>query len=725
MAAVNPAAVAAASGQEPASLWERLSELRLRLRDTVTVDALTYRGHTWYLLRDTLSGQQFRLDQAAYDVVAELDGRRTLAQAWAGLPASTERADQQEDMCSVLLQLQGAGMLDVASVADAQALIARQRRQRRQRVLSRWLRLLSPRLSLVDPDDFLLRSLPLAAWFFHPLALLAWGLSALTAGAMALMHWSDLAVYGAQRLDDPRGWLLLIAMYPLVKAIHELGHGYAARRAGATVNDMGITLLVFVPVPFVDASAASAVANKYQRMLVGAAGILVEILLAALAMFAWLQLDDGLLREAAFSVMLIGGISTLLFNGNPLLRFDGYYVFSDAIEIPNLATRASRYYGYLVRRYLLGVDGERSPVSAAGERRWFLFYGAASTVYRFAIMIGIALFLIATIPTLGVLLAAWLVVAQLLLPLGRQIHYLLTNPALQGRRLRATAVVAGLLSSLFLVLGLVPFPSSTQVDGIVLLPEKALVRAEVEGFLDRQLVDNGSRVSRGRVLFELHNPTLETDLAVLRARIAELEARRDATGLEDRVSREIQAERLAELRTELRDLEQRHAALVLRAPSDGVLRAAALGDPVGRLVNQGDLLGHVAAAVHGRVRVVAPQAEATRIREIVETVSVRLAESGGEVLEGRLLGEVPAASDLLPSAALGSRAGGSISVDARDPQGLKTLQQVFTFDVAVPFTPALQYIGSRAYVRLEHASLPLLARWYDSVRRLVMSEIGE
>lgn len=723
---MNVLAAPVAAQPSALSLWDRLSGSRLRLRDTVTVGRLTYRGRPWFLLRDKLGGQQFRLSQAVYEVVGALDGRRTLAQVWSQLADRPgDPAQRQEELCSVLLQLQGAGMLDSGTASDAQPLIARQRRQRRQRVLSRWLRLLSPRLSLLDPDRFLQRSLPWVAWCFHPMALSVWLLLVIGAGMQALMHWQELALYGAQRLDDPRAWLLLVAAYPLVKALHELGHGYAARRCGAGVNDMGITLLVFVPVPYVDASAASALASKYQRMLVGGAGILVELLLAALAMFAWLQLDDGLPREAAFAVMLIGGVSTLLFNGNPLLRFDGYYVFSDAIEIPNLATRAARYYGYLMRRHLLRVHGERSPVSASGERRWFLCYGLAATVYRLAITIGIALFLVATIPTLGVMLAAWLLVAQLILPLGRQIHYLLANPALQGRRLRALAVVAGLLSSLLLLLGLVPFPSTTQVDGVVLLPEKALVRAEVDGFLARQRVANGASVRRGQVLFELRNSTLSTDLTVLRARIAELEARRDATGLEDRVTREIQAERVAELRAELRDLERRHAALVLTAPSDGVLRAAALGDPVGRFIRQGDLLAYVASAAQGRVRVVAPQAEAARIRDGVRAVGVRLAESGGSVLNGELLDEVPAASDRLPSAALGSRAGGRIPVDARDPQGRKTLQQVFAFDIAVPFTPALQYVGSRAYVRFEHASVPLLARWYDSVRRLVMSKIGE
>ena len=332
-----------------------------------------------------------------------------------------------------------------------------------------------------------------------------------------------------------------------------------------------------------------------------------------------------------------------MFNGNPLLRFDGYYVLSDAIEIPNLATRAARYWGYLARRYLLGLGVERSPANATGERRWFLFYGAASTLYRLMISFGIALFLISTVPTLGVLLAAWLVAAQVLLPLVRQLHFLLFSVTLSGRRLRSLVIVGGLMAGLLGALALIPFPSSTKADGVVLLPEQAIVRA-------------------GRVL---------------------------------------------------------------RSPGAGVLRSPALGDRLGRLVAQGELLGYVADDAQAMVRVIAVQADAARIRDGVEAVHVRLADRASEILPGELLGEVPAASDALPSAALGSRAGGAIPVDARDPQGRQTLHEVFAFDIAVPYAQALQFIGSRAYVRFEHAPVPLLARGYDSVRRLVMSEIGE
>ena len=707
-------------------LWERMAGLRLHLRDTVSVHEHRYRGRHWYLLRDTLGKQQYRLSQGVYQLIARLDGRQTLAEAYARFTAGrSTQVDPQPELLSTLTQLHAAGLLAADSLKDVGPLIAQQRQQRRKRNLSRWLRLLSPRMPLVDPDAFLGRTLPWVRWFFHPAALAVWLLLAGVAGLQALMHWDALALYGAQRLDDPQSWLLLVCVYPLVKGLHELGHGFAAKSSGAEVNEMGVTLLVFLPVPYVDASAASVLESKYRRMLVGAAGIIVELLLAALAMFAWLQLSDGLLREAAFAVMLIGGVSTLLFNGNPLLRFDGYYVLSDAIEIPNLATRAARYYGYLTRRYLLGIAAERAPNTASGERRWLLFFGAASTLYRLSITIGIALFLIAVVPTLGVVMAAWLLTAQLALPVGRQLNFLFFSPALAGRRLRALLTVGGLITGGLLLLALVPVPSSTKADGVVLLPEQAIVRAGVDGFLDRQLVVHGGEVRRGDVLFVLSNRQLEADIAVLEARVAELGARHDAVAFDDRLARDIHAERLYEARRELSELQERRDRLTVSSPGDGLLQVPHTGDRLGRLVSQGDLLAYIADESDARVRVVATQEDASRIRESVESIRVRPAGVGAGIVEGRLLQEVPAASDTLPSAVLGSRGGGAIQVDARDERGLKTLHKVFAFDIAVPFNTATQYVGSRAYVRFEHPARPLLARWYDSGRRLLMEQIGE
>src|SRR5260370_20248483 len=146
-------------------------------------------------------------------------------------------------------------------------------------------------------------------------------------------------------------------------------------------------LLVFLPVPYVDASSSAAFPEKWRRALVGAAGIIVELVLASLALFVWLDVEEGLLRAFTYNVMLIGGVSTILFNGNPLLRFDGYYVLADLLEIPNLADRAKRFINYLIIRNLFGVKGASSPATSPGEPFWFILYGVSAFFYRVGIVL--------------------------------------------------------------------------------------------------------------------------------------------------------------------------------------------------------------------------------------------------------------------------------------------------------------------------------------------------
>ena len=168
----------------------------------------------------------------------------------------------------------------------------------------------------------------------------------------------------------------------MVKVVHEFAHAYAVKLWGGEVHEMGIMLLVLMPLPYVDATSASAFRLKRRRMLVGAAGVLIEIFVAAVAMLVWVNVEPGAVRAISYNVMLVAGVSTLLFNGNPLLRYDAYYVLSDYLEIPNFGTRSTRYLSYLLQRYLLGIKDASFPPASAGEKRWLLFYAVASSIYR-------------------------------------------------------------------------------------------------------------------------------------------------------------------------------------------------------------------------------------------------------------------------------------------------------------------------------------------------------
>lgn len=706
--------------------WQRLAGTTPRLRDTVTIDTVVYRGQPWYLLRNQFGRAQLRVDFRLYRIVSRLDGRRTVEAAWREVTGDVSDAEAlRDDLVAVLHRLYLSDMLAVPEMDTAMARAGLSERLRARSQAGRWRRWLSPRLPLVDPDRALDWLVARTGWLFHPavpvLAALFLGVSAI----QAVAHGEALALYASQRLDDPRQWLLWLLLYPLIKALHEIAHGLVAKRAGAAVNEMGITFLVFVPVPYVDASDTVALADKRQRMAVAAAGIVAELLLAALALTLWLNVDGGMLRDLAFGTLLIGGVSSLLFNGNPLLRFDGYYVLSDAIEVPNLATRANAWYGYLVRSHLFGVTSAVTPATAPGERRWLLAYAPLSWGYRLLIGIAIAFFLVDRVPSVGILLALVLVGSQFLLPLLGQVRYLVGAAELQGRRPRALGVTAGLVGLALVAVAAVPIATSSYVEGVVLLPERNVVRAGAEGFLRERLVDDGDRVAAGDALFVLDDPMLAVELAVSRARVTEMALRRDRTAMTDPVAREIQRERLAQARDELAELEQRQQRLVVRSPADGVLRLAVGDDDDGRLIGQGDLLAHVADSDRALVRVAARQHDAIRIRDGIADVHVLAASARDWTGSGRLVDEVPAATDVLPSAALGSRAGGALAVDARDQAGTRTLDAFYAFDVAIDDPPHALPPGSRAYVRFDHDAAPLLARLYGHGRRRILADLGE
>ena len=238
-----------------------------------------------------------------------------------------------------------------------------------------------------------------------------------------------------------------------------------------------------MPVPYVDASAASAFREKHQRMIVGAAGILVEIFVAALALFVWLEVEPGLVRACAFNIMLIARVSTVLFNGNPLLRFDGYFVLADVLEIPNLSSRSQAYLGYLIERYVFKIDGLKSPAMSHDERVWLIAYGVSAFIFRYIVMVGIIFYIADKFFVFGLLLATWAVVAHGVMPIGRRVSFLLASPRPSRQRNRALGVSLTAVLALAIILFAVPAPLATVTEGVVWSPDESLVRAEAAEFV--------------------------------------------------------------------------------------------------------------------------------------------------------------------------------------------------------------------------------------------------
>lgn len=280
----------------------------------------------------------------------------------------------------------------------------------------------------------------------------------LPAAFLILPHWPELSHNFSDRLLAVDNLVVLYFVFPVLKGFHELGHATATKARGGEVHDLGLILLVMLPVPYVEASAASAFRSKYQRALVGAAGVAVELFIASIAFYLWLLAEPGVFRAALYNVMVIAGVSTLIFNGNPLLRYDAYYILADLIEIPNLASRSLRYWGHLLERYLLGAAKLEPPDGTAAEKAWFIVYGAASSVYRVLVTIFIALFIAGRFFFIGVLLALWAVGVMAILPIVRGIKHLTGSPSLKRHRTRAITVSVALLGLIGTFLFWVPMP---------------------------------------------------------------------------------------------------------------------------------------------------------------------------------------------------------------------------------------------------------------------------
>lgn len=704
--------------------WYRVRDLTPRLRSHVKLHRQVQAGQVWYMLEDPASGRFHRFNTAAYHVIALMNGERTVDRIWE--EANTVLGDDgpvQDDVIFLLGQLHRIDVLQSNIPPDVAEILDRRRQQRRARRLGRIRNPLSVRIPLLDPDRFLETTLPLVRWCFTTPVLVVWiGIIAL-AFALALINWNSLAYHAVYQVLTPNNLLLLVVIYPLVKLLHELGHGYAAKLEGGEVHELGVIFMVFMPVPYVDASAATAFASKRKRILVGAIGVMVELWLAALALFAWMNVSPGLVSNICFNIMLIGGVSTVLFNGNPLLRFDGYYVLGDLLETPNLAQRSNSYFAYLIQRYGFGLDGVSSPAHSGRERFWFLLYAPLSLVYRLGILATICLLLMQDFFFIGVALALWAVGHQVVWPLLKQIDFLLLNPRLRKHRTRAVLVTAGFAGVLGAYLAWWPVASLSSFEGVIYPPEQSRLIAGTDGLVGRVLVEDGARVAAGEPLIELENIFLGGERKAMEARMRELRARYASVRTRDRVQARLNREEATALRADLARLQEKVDALVVRAPVSGVFFHLPLGELEGLYIARGDLLGYVVPESAATARVVVVQDDLDLIQSRVDAIEVRLASSPWNVHIGELSRAVPQAGFRLPSPALGTAGGGQFVTAPDNNLMLASGERVFEFEISLPQTPVDTRIGTRVFVRFDHGAEPLASQWYRSLQQLFLRRL--
>lgn len=702
--------------------WFRVSGLVLRLRPTVRIGRQRMRERLWYVYRDDATGRQLRMNAVAHSLAGRLDGRLSLHVVWDQLLSEAgDDAPSQHEVIVLVQQLADAGMVSAEHGIDLARLSRREAQRRRRRMLAS-VNPLSFKVPMFDPGPLLERTWRAVAPLYSGPALALSVVLMLVAAAVAFEQRDALAAYAATHVPTPAFGLALWLVYPPLKALHELAHAWAVRIWGGRVDEVGLTLLMGVPVPYVDASGAALFASRRRRIAVSLAGIVVELLAASLALWVWLSVSDGALRTAAFAAMTIGAVSTLFVNGNPLMRFDAYFALSDALHLPNLAERSRQAWVALARRAIAGDRGATMPPGPARDLPWLFGWGLASWAYRVVVFAWLAAFVAPYSFAAALALLAW----GTWLVAGRAawgaLKYVIGARWRLERPLRAyagTIATAALVSGAFVAL---PLPDATTLPGVVMPADTAKVRAAEAGRVVEVAVEPGARVAAGTLLARLQNDALATEHARLRALRAAHEAERIRAMETDRTASGVAADELERTRVRLLEVERRLAALDVVAPADGTVAFVDSDGPIDRHVRQGEVLLYVLQPDSMRIQVLARDDQARRLQaEPGEPPQARLRDRPQASVPVRLAAQTPQAVRQVPGAALADRAGGPIATDPTDGEGRRTLEPWFQLDF-VPQVPIAR-IGASAQVRVVHPPRPAAAQLDDALRRLFLRRI--
>jgi putative peptide zinc metalloprotease protein len=699
--------------------WYRIANKSICLRPGVRVRRQNYRGERWFVIENPFSNEFFRVRPAAYEFIARLRADRTVEETWKEcVERFPDEAPGQDAVLQLLAQLYHANLLQYDEAADSSQLFERFKKRRQREVASQLMNIMFMRFPLLDPDRFLVRTLPLVGKLISPVGAVVWLAVVAWAGKLAMDNWEALRDQ-SQSVLSPQNLPLLYVALILIKTLHEFGHAYFCRKFGGEVHVMGILLMIFTPVPYMDATSSWAFRSRWKRLVVGGAGMLVEVFVAAIAVFVWANTGPGAISSLAYNMIFVASVSTLVFNLNPLLRFDGYYMLSDLLEIPNLSQRSNQQLRYYCERYLFGITQAESPAGNGKEAGWYVVFGITSGIYRVIVFGGVLLFVADQLLFLGVLMALACAISWIIVPSFKLVQYLGTSPKLDRVRPRAIGVTAGLLAVIILLLGVVPWPSHFRAPGVVQAQERSVLVNNVDGIVARVLAQPGHRVSPGQPLLELDNEELRFELRSVRARVAEVEARLRRALTETNADLAPLYSSLHAVTNHLAKLQRDEAQLTVRARHSGFWVAPGVQQYVGRRLPKGTPVGLLVEPGGFEFVATIPQADADALfGRKVHGAEVRLNGQAGAVTKAQNWRVVPGGQNTLPSAALGWAAGGEVPVAADQPS---QSTEPF-FEVLADFPQELQASlvhGRSGKIRFDLDPEPLLQRWFRRLQQLL------
>ena len=658
--------------------WHNVSGLNVSLLTTVTVQKQHYRGEEWYVLKDSFNNKFFRIKPEAYRFIVKLNTESTVEEVWEDyLMKYPLVTPTQDELVKLLSQLHLNNLLYFKNRVQSDAVFERYSEQQTKMLQSKIVSFLFIKVPILDPDRFLTLIHPLTKIIFSRLGFLVWFLTLVYAGKIVVDHLGMVSLQ-AQGMLSPNNLVYLYITLFILKVIHEFGHAMVCKKFGGPVHTIGLMFLVFTPLPYMDASSSWGFRNNWHRVLVGSAGMLVELFIASLATIVWINTGDGFIHALSFNVMIIGSVSSLVFNANPLLKLDAYYMLSDGLEIPNLSKRANQQFLYFFKKSLFKVNHIFPPSRSLKETFWLNSYAVLSYLYRLLVSLTIMFFVADQIFVVGVIVGIMSIYMWFIKPLYSLFTYLSTSSELNQTRKRAV-VISTLFLTLFLMSFIfIPISNSIRASGVLYANGFSSVYAPSEGYLVEVALQNGATVKKGELIATLLNEEMDLEIKSLETKLEktlalELKAQQDISDLKPLKKRVLL------LKSKIKKLKEKRDKLLIYAEVSGVWISKNIASLEKSFINNGTHLGDIIPEEGFRFIAVVPQEEAYDLfeKEHFNNSTLKLKGLEYQTFNISNVNLIPYKQHTLPSAVLGWFGGGDIKVSQEDPSGKKSIEAFF------------------------------------------------
>ena len=694
---------------------EQLGDAYVAARSDLKITRHVFLGETSYVIRDPITYEGHRLSPSDYEVFTNLRDDMSLAEIFEKLKqAGTVEPHQEEDFYRFVVEVQKRGLLNLP-VTDADLLYQKYERKRKAKSKNLVMKLLFLKLPLGSPDRFLGWSYRYVAWMFTRSFFTVWMIGILASVFLLAVQWQEFSselssVLAFQNLPA------ILSVLCLLKLWHEMGHGYACHHFGVAVPNSGLMFMVGTPLAFVDASGSWALKNRGDRQIINLAGMYFELMIAIAAAFVWTFSTDTHLKSLAHFTLLISSVTTIAFNINPLMKFDGYFVLTDFLGIPNLKTRSANHLESVAKKFFFGIlPDERECNTLKGI---LFIYGVASVIYKLTLVVGISILIATSVWMVGLIVAAYYLVVSLGGMVWKTARFLLFSNEVADQRSLAVAYLILMIVGFGSIISFCPVPGGVRARGILEHENIKSVHSPYRGFLVEKSPPIGTLVNAGQALAEVENIDDITEWNRLTAELQSLKVkRRSYEGVDPERLAQVSND-IARVEYELRNSLIQSDTASVESPLSGRLFQCGFARKSGSFVEKGDEICRIGSGPFIVKAVLNAESMADVKPQPGQIVECRFLADTGRIYLGSIQRISVSGSKVVQHESLTHLAGGPIPVD---PNTKMATEAFFNLEIEIEQDRELDFLrqGMVCDIRFERTYQTLGTLVYQSILRFV------